>query len=95
MFSRQTHIPPEPIISLPDSQCTVAEEKKLTRKMLGELSTLWEERFNHSFTAKLPRNAPDEELASKMSRADKKKRIMTKSDKLSNKLANTSKKTQL
>ena len=62
--------------------------------MLGELSTLWEERFNHSFTAKLPRNAPDEELASKMSRADKKKKDHDQKRQIV-KLANTSKKTQL
>jgi hypothetical protein len=68
------YIPPDPIISLPDSQRTITEEKKLTRQVLGELNTLWEERFNHSFTAKLPRNAPGEKLANKISITEKKKK---------------------
>ena len=68
------YIPPEPMISLPDSRSTIAEEKKMTRKVLGELNTLLEERFNHTFTAKLPRNAPEEDLTYKMSRAERKDR---------------------
>ena len=37
-----------------------------------ELNSLWEERFSHSFTSELPRNAPEENLAKKMSRTEKK-----------------------
>ena len=74
------YIPPDPIISLPDSQCTITEEKKLTRQVLGELNTLWEERFNHSFTAKLLRNAPEEKLANKMSKTGKKKKKRLQSE---------------
>ena len=46
----------------------------MTRKVLGELNTLWEERFNHTFTAKLLRNAPEEDLTYKMSRVEKKEK---------------------
>ena len=49
----------------------------MTRKVLGELNTLWEERFNHNFTSKLPRNAPEEKLANKIHTAKTKNVILT------------------
>lgn len=35
-------IPPS-IISLPECECTIRSEKSMTRKVLGELNSLWEE----------------------------------------------------
>lgn len=46
----------------------------MTRKVLGELNSLWEEQFSHSFTSQLPTNAPEENITKKLSRSEKKKR---------------------
>ena len=65
--------PPEPMISLPDTPCTIRAEKNMTRKVLGELNSFWEEKYNHSFTSELPRNAPEAGLAPKVTSKERKK----------------------
>ena len=63
----------ERIITLPECECTISSEKYIARKVLGELNSLWEERFSHSFTSELPRNAPQENLTKKLSAMEKKR----------------------
>ena len=70
-------IPPS-IISLPECERTIRSEKSMTRKVLGELNSLWEEQYSHSFTSQLPRNAPEENLTRKLSRSEKKKQDRNK-----------------
>ncbi len=63
------HTPPTPMITLPDKP---AQEKELGRKVLEELNTKWEEKFEHPITTVLPKIMPEANLTRKEPKSHKK-----------------------
>ena len=67
-------LPPPPIIQLPEiADSSKREEKDLAKRVLSELNSTWEDRFSHTFSMSLPRNAPETQLCIKKSRVEKKR----------------------
>ena len=77
-------LPPPPIIQLPEiADSSKREEKDLMRRrVLSELNSTWEDRFSHTFSMSLPKNAPETQLCIKESRVEKKREDQTQKRKL-------------
>ena len=62
------------IVELPETPSTSRkDEKVLARRVLCELNSTWEEKFNHTFSIALPQNVPEANLCAKKSRTEKKR----------------------
>ena len=76
-------LPPPPIIQLPETAgSSQKEEKDLVRRVLSELNSTWEDKFTHTFSMSLPKNAPETQLCFKKSRPEKKREDRTQKRKL-------------
>ena len=65
-------LPPLPIVQLPETAgSSQKDEKDLARKVLTELNSMWEGKFEHTFSIALPKNVPEALFSINKSRAEK------------------------
>lgn len=63
---------PTPLIILPDEEnLGKAKERKLGRKVLQELNSVWEDKFEHPITNVIPKLMPETNLTQKVSKSQR------------------------